>query len=58
VGEFYAPSAEGGLLHNDPRLGLTWPLPVSVISPKDEAFQPLSLIESEVRRRMTLPAHS
>jgi dTDP-4-dehydrorhamnose 3,5-epimerase len=57
VGEFYTPSAEGGLLHDDPRLGLKWPLPVSVISPKDQAFQPLAAIEAEVRRRMALPAH-
>ena len=30
VGEFYTPGAEGGLLYNDPRSGLAWPLPVSV----------------------------
>src|SRR2546430_6829429 len=34
VGEFYTPSAESGLLHNDPRLALHWPLPVTVISEK------------------------
>ena len=38
VGEFYTPSAEGGLMYNDPRLGLKWPLPVSVISDKDQKF--------------------
>ena len=54
VGEFYTPSAEGGLLHDDPRLGLTWPLPVSVISSKDRAFRPLHEIEDEVKRRMSL----
>lgn len=54
VGEFYTPSAEGGLLHDDPRLGLTWPMPVSVISDKDRAFRPLSEIEPEVKRRMAL----
>src|SRR6266699_800943 len=25
MGEFYAPGTEGGLLFNDPRLGLSWP---------------------------------
>jgi len=55
VGAFYAPECEGGLLHNDPRLGLTWPLPVSVISGKDRAFPLLDSIEPELRRRMTLP---
>jgi dTDP-4-dehydrorhamnose 3,5-epimerase len=54
VGEFYTPNAESGLRHDDPRLGLKWPLPVSVISPKDQAFRPLREIEDEVRRRMSL----
>jgi dTDP-4-dehydrorhamnose 3,5-epimerase len=53
VGEFYTPNAEGGLRHDDPLLGLTWPLPVSVISPKDQAFRPLREIEDEVKRRMS-----
>jgi dTDP-4-dehydrorhamnose 3,5-epimerase len=54
VGEFYTPNAEGGLRYDDPRLGLEWPLPVSVISPKDQAFRPLREIEGEVKRRMSL----
>ena len=54
VGEFYTPSTESGLLHDDPRLGLKWPLPVSVISAKDQAFRPLDEIEDEVKRRMSL----
>jgi dTDP-4-dehydrorhamnose 3,5-epimerase len=54
VGEFYTPSAEGGLRFDDARLGLKWPLPPSVISEKDKAFRPLSEIEPEVKRRMTI----
>jgi dTDP-4-dehydrorhamnose 3,5-epimerase len=54
VGEFYTPNAESGLRHDDPRLGLKWPLPVSVMSPKDQAFRPLREIEDEVKRRMSL----
>jgi dTDP-4-dehydrorhamnose 3,5-epimerase len=54
VGEFYTPNAEGGLRYDDPRLGLKWPLPVSVISPKDQAFRPLGEIEGEMKRRMSL----
>jgi dTDP-4-dehydrorhamnose 3,5-epimerase len=54
VGEFYAPSAEGGLMYNDPRLGLVWPLPVTEISPKDKTWKLLAEIEPELRRRMTL----
>lgn len=52
VGEFYTPEAEGGLLHDDPRLALKWPLPVSVISDKDLKFALLDAIEPEVKRRM------
>jgi dTDP-4-dehydrorhamnose 3,5-epimerase len=54
VGEFYTPGAEGGLLHNDPRLGLKWPLPVGEISPRDAAWEPLEKIEAELKRRMSL----
>src|SRR5262245_34355829 len=52
VGEFYTPEAESGLLHNDPGLGLTWPLPVTVISDKDQAFAPLDQVEQELKRKM------
>jgi dTDP-4-dehydrorhamnose 3,5-epimerase len=54
LGEFYTPSAEGGLLHDDPRLGLAWPLPVTVISDKDRAYRSLAEVESDVRRQMTV----
>ncbi len=54
VGEFYAPEDESGLMHNDPRLGLEWPLPVTVISDKDQKFKLLDDIEPELKRRMTL----
>jgi len=35
ISEFYAPAAAIGLRYNDPKLGIQWPLPVSVISDKD-----------------------
>lgn len=54
VGEFYAPSTEGGLMYKDPQLGLVWPLPVTEISPKDNTWKLLTEIEPELRRRMTL----
>jgi dTDP-4-dehydrorhamnose 3,5-epimerase len=54
VGEFYTPGVEGGLMYNDPRLGLEWPLPVSVISEKDSQWKPLSEIEEDMKRRMTI----
>jgi dTDP-4-dehydrorhamnose 3,5-epimerase len=54
VGEFYTPDSEGGLIYNDPRLGLTWPLPVTEISLKDNAWKLLADVEPEVKRKMTL----
>jgi len=54
VGEFYTPGAEGGLFYNDPRLGLKWPLPVSIISEKDQAWKLLDEIEPELKRRMSV----
>ncbi len=55
VGEFYTPEAEGGLRHDDPALGLSWPLPVAEISDKDRAWAFLSDAEDELRRRMAVP---
>jgi len=54
VGEFYTPDAEGGLRYDDPLLGLQWPLPVSVISPKDQAFQAFRESEGQLTHRMSL----
>jgi len=54
VGEFYAPALEGGLLYSDPKLSLTWPLPVSEISPKDAVWKVLAEVEPEVKRKMSV----
>lgn len=54
VGEFYAPETEGGLRYDDPRLGLSWPLPVTTISEKDRTWLSLNEVEGEVKRRMGL----
>lgn len=56
VGEFYSPGFEGGLLYSDPRLGLNWPLPVTIISEKDRSWQLLDAQESEIKARMSLAA--
>jgi dTDP-4-dehydrorhamnose 3,5-epimerase len=53
VGEFYTPSAEGGLMYNDADLGLEWPLPVSIISQKDQNFLPLREIEQTLIKKMS-----
>jgi dTDP-4-dehydrorhamnose 3,5-epimerase len=52
VGEFYMPDVEGGLRHDDPRLGLTWPLPVTEISGKDAAWPLLDDVEADLKYRM------
>jgi dTDP-4-dehydrorhamnose 3,5-epimerase len=54
VGEFYAAGTEGGLLYNDPRLGLSWPLPVTVISDKDSVWRIFDEQEPELKARMSL----
>lgn len=56
MGEFYAPGDEGGLLYNDPALGLSWPLPVTVISEKDQAWPLLESQGADLVRRMSLVA--
>jgi dTDP-4-dehydrorhamnose 3,5-epimerase len=52
VGEFYTPSAEGGLSPFDPGLGLRWPLPITEISEKDANWPPLSEVLDEIKSRM------
>lgn len=37
----YTPEAEGGVRHDDPRLGIAWPLPVTDISPRDMGHPPV-----------------
>lgn len=46
VSAFYAPEAEGGLRWDDPALGIAWPLPASVLSPKDAAWPLLGKVEA------------
>lgn len=53
MGEFYKPDAESGFRYDDPLLGLAWPLPVSVMSPKDLALRSLREVEGEVKCRMS-----
>lgn len=38
VSEAYTPGVERGLRHDDPALGISWPLPVQVISDKDASW--------------------
>jgi dTDP-4-dehydrorhamnose 3,5-epimerase len=56
VGEFYTPSAEGGLSPFDPDLGLSWPLPVTDNTDKDANWPPLSEVLDEIKYRMAAEA--
>jgi dTDP-4-dehydrorhamnose 3,5-epimerase len=38
ISEFYEPSASTGIGYDDPSLGITWPLPVAVISERDRTW--------------------
>jgi dTDP-4-dehydrorhamnose 3,5-epimerase len=46
VSEFYTPEAERGLRHDDPVLGIRWPLPVSAISDKDTSWPLIDSLEA------------
>lgn len=52
MGAVYDPANEGGLPHDDPALGLSWPKPVTEISSKDASFAPYAAIETVLRSRM------
>jgi dTDP-4-dehydrorhamnose 3,5-epimerase len=54
VGEFYTPGSEGGLLYSDHRLALQWPLPVTVVSEKDQLWSLLGEQESDLKQRMSM----
>jgi dTDP-4-dehydrorhamnose 3,5-epimerase len=54
AGASYAPQSVGGLAHNDPQLGLVWPLPVTDLSSQDATWKPLAEIEFELKRKMSL----
>lgn len=38
----YTLAAESGLRHDDPRLGVAWPLPVADLSERDRSHRPIS----------------
>lgn len=38
---FYEPGHESGILYNDPKINIRWPLPVAEISERDKKHQPL-----------------
>lgn len=38
ISAFYAPEASRGARYNEPAFGIAWPLPISIIAAKDEAW--------------------
>jgi dTDP-4-dehydrorhamnose 3,5-epimerase len=44
ISQFYVPEASRGVRYDDPALGITWPLPVSAISEKDQSWPVLSSV--------------
>jgi dTDP-4-dehydrorhamnose 3,5-epimerase len=54
VGEFYSPPHERALRYDDPRLGLTWPLPMTVISDKDRNAPLLETWAERLEQEMAL----
>jgi dTDP-4-dehydrorhamnose 3,5-epimerase len=53
----YAPDHEGGLLWNDPALGITWPVDAPVVSERDRRWVPLAAREPAMSgQRLALAA--
>ena len=50
---FYTLEAEGGLRHDDPALGLEWPMSVAAISDKDRSFKTYESIQQTLKWRMS-----
>jgi len=53
VDEFHTPELEGGLPHDDPSLGIAWPIAVTSLSDKDRAWPPVTRVDDAIRARMT-----
>jgi dTDP-4-dehydrorhamnose 3,5-epimerase len=39
---FYKPEAEDGVAHDDPRLAIDWPIPVTDLSERDQQHPPIT----------------
>ena len=53
VSEFYSPPNDRALRYDDPMLGLSWPLPVSIISDKDRNAPLLETWHDRLVKEMT-----
>jgi dTDP-4-dehydrorhamnose 3,5-epimerase len=46
----YAPQAEGGLLWNDPAVGIEWPIGEPILAPRDESWPSLAELAESAER--------
>jgi len=52
ISAFYEPGTEAGVRHDDPRLGLRWPLPITAVSERDQGWALLADTEEQLKRRL------
>lgn len=52
VGEYYTPGYEDGLRYDDPELGINWPIPVAVVSEKDQSWTPFADRRAAITERL------
>ena len=43
--DYYTPSCEGGIIWNDPEIGIEWPVDKPLLSDNDMAYQTISEID-------------
>jgi dTDP-4-dehydrorhamnose 3,5-epimerase len=53
ISQFHTPELASGLRYDDPALGLSWPLPVTVVSTRDQQWPPLGDVELALRAQMS-----
>jgi len=46
--DFYSPKGERGILWSDPAIGIPWPVPRPLLSPKDAAYKTLADMAGEL----------
>jgi dTDP-4-dehydrorhamnose 3,5-epimerase len=56
ISNYQTPAAEGGLRHDDPALGVIWPVPIQVIADRDKRWKANSEIQAELKMRMSITA--
>ncbi len=54
IGNAYAPALQGALRYDDPQLAIDWPVPVNVISERDQRAHSVFEIAADLRERMSI----